>query len=44
MLVLGSIIVALGTVILLVALVDEWVLGLRGQHQAVVSEEALHNE
>ncbi|MCC2635382.1 TRAP transporter small permease [Ramlibacter sp.] len=41
---LPQIAMALGTVILLVALVDEWVLGLRGQHQAVVSEEALHNE
>ena len=35
---------AIGTVILLVALVDEWVLGLRGKHQSVVTEEALHNE
>jgi TRAP-type C4-dicarboxylate transport system permease small subunit len=35
---------ALGTVVLLVALVDEWVLELRGRRQAVESEEALHNE
>ncbi len=35
---------ALGTVVLLVALVDEWVLELRGQRQSFESEEALHNE
>ena len=35
---------ALGTVVLLVALVDEWVLELRGRRQAVESAEALHNE
>jgi TRAP-type C4-dicarboxylate transport system permease small subunit len=35
---------AVGTLILLVALVDEWVLELRGQRQSVQTEEALHNE
>jgi TRAP-type C4-dicarboxylate transport system permease small subunit len=35
---------ALGTVILLVAFVDEWVQELRGQRDATESEEALHNE
>ncbi|MEJ5990181.1 TRAP transporter small permease subunit [Ramlibacter sp. PS3R-8] len=35
---------AVGTVILLVALVDEWVLELRGKRQSVETEEALHNE
>ena len=35
---------ALGTVVLLIALVDDWVLELRGQRQAVIPEEALHNE
>lgn len=35
---------ALGTVVLLVALVDEWVLELRGERRSVESEEALHNE
>jgi TRAP-type C4-dicarboxylate transport system permease small subunit len=35
---------ATGTVILLVALVDEWVLVLRGRRQATEPEEALHNE
>jgi TRAP-type C4-dicarboxylate transport system permease small subunit len=35
---------ALGTVVLLVALVDEWVLELRGRRLAVESAEALHNE
>ena len=34
----------LGTVILLVALVDDWVLELRGQRQSAETEEALHNE
>ena len=35
---------ALGTVILLVALMDEWVLELRGRRKSFDSEEALHNE
>jgi TRAP-type C4-dicarboxylate transport system permease small subunit len=35
---------ALGTVVLLVALVDEWVLEVRGRRQSLDSEEALHNE
>ena len=35
---------ALGTVILLIALIDEWVLELRGRRQAADSDEALHNE
>jgi TRAP-type C4-dicarboxylate transport system permease small subunit len=35
---------ALGTVVLLIALVDEWVLELRGQRRIGSSEEALHNE
>jgi TRAP-type C4-dicarboxylate transport system permease small subunit len=35
---------ALGTVVLLVALIDEWVLEMRGQRQVAESEEALHNE
>jgi TRAP-type C4-dicarboxylate transport system permease small subunit len=35
---------ALGTVVLLVALVDEWVLELRGRRKSLESEEALHNE
>lgn len=35
---------AVGTVILLVALLDEWVLELRGQRRTVETEEALHNE
>jgi TRAP-type C4-dicarboxylate transport system permease small subunit len=35
---------ALGTVVLLVALVDDWVLELRGQRQHTTPEEALHNE
>lgn len=35
---------AFGTVVLLVALVDEWVLELRGTRRAEQSEEALHNE
>jgi TRAP-type C4-dicarboxylate transport system permease small subunit len=35
---------AVGTVVLLVALVDEWVLELRGQRHSLTSEEALHNE
>ncbi|MBE7369941.1 TRAP transporter small permease [Ramlibacter pallidus] len=35
---------AVGTLILLVALLDEWVLELRGRRVTVDSEEALHNE
>jgi TRAP-type C4-dicarboxylate transport system permease small subunit len=35
---------ALGTVMLLVALIDEWVLEWRGQRKSADSEEALHNE
>jgi hypothetical protein len=35
---------AAGTLVLLVALMDEWVLELRGQRQSVETEEALHNE
>jgi len=35
---------AVGTVILLIALIDEWVLELRGQRKTADSEEALHNE
>jgi TRAP-type C4-dicarboxylate transport system permease small subunit len=35
---------AVGSVILLIALLDEWVLELRGQRKTVESEEALHNE
>ncbi|HET8748205.1 MAG TPA: TRAP transporter small permease [Ramlibacter sp.] len=35
---------ALGTVILLVAFLDEWVQELRGQRSTAGSEEALHNE
>lgn len=35
---------ALGTVILLIAFIDEWVLELRGQRQAPVSGELLRNE
>jgi TRAP-type C4-dicarboxylate transport system permease small subunit len=35
---------AVGTVVLLVALLDEWFLELRGERQVVDSEEALHNE
>jgi TRAP-type C4-dicarboxylate transport system permease small subunit len=35
---------AAGTVILLIALIDEWVLELRGQRKTADSEEALHNE
>jgi TRAP-type C4-dicarboxylate transport system permease small subunit len=41
---LPQIAMAVGTLILFVALVDEWVLELRGQRQSVESEEALHNE
>jgi TRAP-type C4-dicarboxylate transport system permease small subunit len=35
---------ATGTVVLLVALLDDWVLELRGRREALASEEALHNE
>ena len=35
---------ALGTVVLLIAFIDEWVLELRGQRSDVQPEEALHNE
>ena len=35
---------ALGTVVLLIALIDEWVLEKRGQRKVIDSEEALHNE
>jgi TRAP-type C4-dicarboxylate transport system permease small subunit len=35
---------AIGTLILLVALIDEWVLELRGQRKSFDSQEALHNE
>jgi TRAP-type C4-dicarboxylate transport system permease small subunit len=41
---LPQIAMALGTVVLLVAFVDEWVLELRGRRVAASSEEALHNE
>ena len=35
---------ALGTVVLLVAFIDEWVMELRGRRRTVESAEALHNE
>jgi TRAP-type C4-dicarboxylate transport system permease small subunit len=35
---------ALGTVVLLIAFVDEWVLQWRGERRDTVPEEALHNE
>ena len=35
---------AVGTVVLLVAFVDEWLLHLRGRQAAAAPEEALHNE
>ena len=35
---------AAGTLVLLVAFVDEWLLEWRGQRQAVASDEMLHNE
>lgn len=35
---------AVGTVVLLVAFVDEWVLQLQGRRAAAQPEEALHNE
>lgn len=35
---------AVGTVVLLIAFVDEWLLHLRGRQPGAVPEEALHNE
>jgi TRAP-type C4-dicarboxylate transport system permease small subunit len=35
---------ALGTVVLFIAFIDEWMLELRGQRVDIVPEEALHNE
>lgn len=35
---------ALGTVVLFIAFIDEWVLELRGKRVDAVPEEALHNE
>ena len=35
---------AVGTVVLLIAFIDEWLLELRGQRKVLESEEALHNE
>ena len=35
---------AIGTVVLLIAFIDEWMLELRGQRVEVMPEEALHNE
>ncbi len=35
---------AAGTVVLLIAFVDEWLLHLRGRQRGPVPEEALHNE
>ncbi len=35
---------ALGTVVLLIALMDEWVLQLRGERGTAQPQEALHNE
>lgn len=35
---------AVGTVVLFIALLDEWVLELRGERRTVESAEALHNE
>lgn len=35
---------AVGTVVLLIAFVDEWLLHLRGRQRGPVPEEALHNE
>jgi TRAP-type C4-dicarboxylate transport system permease small subunit len=35
---------AFGTLVLLVAFIDDWVLELRGQRRATATEEALHNE
>jgi TRAP-type C4-dicarboxylate transport system permease small subunit len=41
---LPQVAMAVGTLILLVALVDEWVLELRGERKSIETEEALHNE
>jgi TRAP-type C4-dicarboxylate transport system permease small subunit len=35
---------AVGTVVLLIAFIDDWVLELQGRRNAIGSEEALHNE
>jgi hypothetical protein len=35
---------AVGTLVLLVALVDEWLLEWRGERHSADSQEALHNE
>jgi TRAP-type C4-dicarboxylate transport system permease small subunit len=35
---------AVGMVVLFIALIDEWVLQLRGRRQQAMPEEALHNE
>jgi TRAP-type C4-dicarboxylate transport system permease small subunit len=35
---------AVGTVILLIAFIDDWVLELQGKRKIIESEEALHNE
>ena len=35
---------AVGTVVLLIAFIDEWLLELRGRRGLVEPEEALHNE
>jgi TRAP-type C4-dicarboxylate transport system permease small subunit len=35
---------ALGTLVLFIAFIDEWVLELRGERKLADSEEALHNE
>ena len=35
---------AVGTVVLLIAFIDEWVLELRGRRTTAQTEEALHNE
>jgi TRAP-type C4-dicarboxylate transport system permease small subunit len=35
---------ALGTVVLFIAFIDEWMLELRGERVDIVPEEALHNE
>ena len=35
---------ALGTMVLLIAFIDEWVLELRGRRKTVETDEALHNE
>lgn len=41
---LPQIAMALGTVILLIAFIDDWVLELQGKRSVTESEEALHNE